>query len=496
MIESPVLREPGTQGVFEPNTSSVGLPFQITEDLAGLLSPTVDNWRQAHQVMHELVHFYQFYATSWGLLHQVLGRTQFLLLSGFLREYADADSTVKLPLLEAGESMAALPDNDQEDPRALLRFVFLLERLRRHVFGYEPAPADVLPDDEVQWLVEVLYEGFGLPKLTVSRRPAETAVVDHGYRIDDLLESHAHALSSLWMFQAVERHGLADEIRQAVLRVGNRFAAGPYGTLLGFARRLPVAEHMQLSMFCTICDVALNLVDPRWVLGLGANPATFHVVSEEVFDPVANSLRLLSGTIDGAYPTLGTPGTIDSLVGSYLDDLASIAGTPAHLSQGAPGLDEILTSPLVGMLRSRRDQELLNTVALDTVGSYGAAGRARREHQPLLLGGVMIEDLAVLLAAIGLPNILSTVGPAPTGVHPAFRVLTGLSVLDGRQHHDGPSPGWQAAKEDVEVVSTMRDLLVMTRDEIARAGEVFGTGSLPPPAILASWWGLHIDDFE
>ena len=64
MLESPVLREPGAQGVFEPNTTSIGLPFQPDTDLDTLLRPTADNWRETYKLFHELVHFYQFSTTS------------------------------------------------------------------------------------------------------------------------------------------------------------------------------------------------------------------------------------------------------------------------------------------------------------------------------------------------------------------------------------------------------------------------------------------------
>jgi hypothetical protein len=72
------------------------------------------------------------------------------------------------------------------------------------------------------------------------------------------------------------------------------------------------------------------------------------------------------------------------------------------------------TGATVASLRSEVDRELLDTVSLDIVGSFAAVNRVRREHQPLVLGGIMIEDLVMLLSTVGLPNFLSRVGAGST----------------------------------------------------------------------------------
>lgn len=501
MIESPVLREPGLDGAFEPNTSSVSLSFGIDIDIETLLRPTTGTWQLTYRVLHELAHFYQFYTTSWGLLHQLLGRTEFILVSGFLREYADSSSTLALPLLEVGQSTGPLPNAFQsDDARGLLRCVYLLEQLRRHVFGYEVAAPGLL-DEEWRELVGILYEGFGIPKVIVwgPDDPPQT----HGFRIDDLLESHAHALSSLWMFQAVERYGLDDEIRDGVLRIGNRYANGPYGTLLRFAGEFPIAEKMQLSMLCAICDLALNLLDPRAPLGLLANPAAEVHVFQHGFDPVSNALDLIAGVIDGRYPTLGEPGSPDTLIDPFLDGLASVSANgqllavsvaAANLAEDDLGLGRIATSPLVETMQAQVDRELLYAVSLDIVGSFAAADRLRRQHQPLLLGGVMIEDLAVLLSNVGAPSFLISQGEDSR--KPAFRTLIGLTTLGARTTPYDKRADWDIVKTDIEVVATLRNLLVAGRDEFSVAEPTFGQGSLNPREVLAAWWGLHIDDFE
>ena len=502
MLESPVLREPGAQGVFEPNTTSIGLSFQPNTDLDTLFRPTADNWRETHTLFHELVHFYQFSTTSWGLLHQLLGRAEFVLMSGFLREYADGEDMVTLPLLRAGRSIPLQSAFDRGDPRALLRCAYLLDRMRRHIFGYEPAPRSPFAGDdrdEYWQLLDILHGAFGVPKIGVFRskdfRSSEQVMPPSGYRIDDLLESHAHALSSLWMFQAVERYGLDEEIGESVLRAANREATGPYGSLLRFAGDLPVDEKTRLNMFCVLCDLALNAVDAGPILGQMANPAGLVHISDELLDPVTNCLQLLAGTIDGQLPTLCPGGTKESVVGEYLDGVSSVTTRYAHLLRDSVGIDDVRSGPLVASLQSQGD--LLNTVTLDAVGSFTEGQQLRREHHPLLLGGVMIEDIEILLSRLAMPNVLAHLGSDPAQSIPLFRPLVGLVSLGFLEPDDIIDYSARANADDIGVVSTIRNLLLMTRAEMDAAdGVTFGINSQKPSALLQAWWGLHLDDFE
>jgi hypothetical protein len=484
--------------VFEPNTRSIGIPFLLDDDWDGLLRPTADNWQQTYLLYHEMVHFYQFHATSWGLLHQLLGRAEFHLLSGFLRAYADEEEDVGLPLLTYGASRP-LTAFDQSDPRVLLRFTYLLDTLRRHIFGYEQAPTSPFvgeKEDEYLRLLEILYEVFGTPKIMVVKgedfRRSDTRLPPVSLRIDDFLESHAHALSSLWMFQAVERFGLDPQIGKAVLRRANRAASGPYGSILDFAQELPIDDVYQLAMFSTICDLSLNALDPVWLLGQAASRgAVVHVMDHDL-DPTRNCLQLISATIEGDLPVLHPGGAVRSMVDEYLDAVSSLTPTFDHLRNDVITTSAVMASPLV---ESLRPGEVLNYVTLDVLGTFLQAQQARRDHQPLLLGGVMIEDLLTLIDRVGVANFLSHVGDRASEAVPAFRGLTGLALLGNLGPEDVRSQSGRLNLDDIQIVSTLRDLLLMSSEELSAETVTFGTGSQLPSTVLARWWGLHPNDF-
>lgn len=505
MLESPVLRAPGAQGVFEPNTRSIGIPFAFDVDNSqtladwwdDLLRPTAGTWRQTYLLYHELVHFYQFHATSWGLLHQVLGRAEFRLLSGFLRAYADCDDDVSLPLLGYGASRS-LSAIDGDDPRILLRYAYLLDLLRRHIFGYEPAarsPFGASGDDEYLQLVDVLHHLFGMPKIMVvqseSFRSTGERARPPALRIDDLLESHAHALSSLWMFQAVERFELDPEIGRAVLRSARRAATGSYGSILSYAYDLPIDERYELAMLSTICDLSLNAIDPRWILHGTANPEALLHIMDDRLDPIANCLTLVRATIDGDLPVLQPGAGLQSMVDEYLDRLSSFTFGFDHLADHSLSISDIRDSPLV---RALQPNEVLNDVTLDILGTYTGALEVRRTHHPLVLGGLMIEDLGHLVSALGVPNILSHVDGSAQPI-PSFRYLTGLALLGGRDDDLGQASA-RANRDDIQIVSTIRNLLLMNRDEFEAEPSAFGVGSHPPSTVLGIWWGLDVEDFS
>ena len=162
-----------------------------------------------------------------------------------------------------------------------------------------------------------------------------------------------------------------------------------------------------------------------------------------------------------------------------------------HLRDHSLSTSRVLNSPL---LDSLQPNEALNNVTVDIVGTYMDALEARREHHPLLLGGVMIEDVGQLVARLGVPNMLSHVDDDPARGIPTFRYLTGLASLgdEGRS----PEASAKASLDDIQIVSTIRNLLLMSRDELAAETTTFGAGSHPPTTVLGIWWGLHVDDFS
>ncbi len=216
MIESPLLRAPGTAGIYDPRTNTASLSFDLENLFPKVFHPTPESWRKNLAAIHEWVHFYQFATTTYGFLYQALTFAQAYMVNGFLTLYQPRKKSCRLPLIETGEVLSI-----EETPKwsVHLRAVYLLEDLRKAVYGYAPFPESFGPKlGEWRVIGESLNEICGTPKIYITQVPEGVpASGAWRYRIDDLLEAHAHALSSLWLMQTVEQYGLPRRITEELL---------------------------------------------------------------------------------------------------------------------------------------------------------------------------------------------------------------------------------------------------------------------------------------
>lgn len=313
MLESPVLRTPGATGVFDPNTNTVGLPYDLEKETPMLGAPSEKTWSRMLQTCHEWAHYYQFATTSYGHLYQTLSHAQTMTLVLALQTYREQGYHLPLPLFTTAEQVDLRSALDHDDmTRGFLRLAYILERYRRFIFGYSEAPEPFgrfVQDDEWAFAREYLWNIYGIPRLSITNYQGNAAFKarDEGYRITHLLESHAHALSSLWMVQKIQRYDLPRAISRQIMDHANDRAVGPYGALLRFAPDLPVPDTQQLFTFCALCDMALNppgldrFKEEQWV-----------TIPDVVWDPTTRAIEYLVGTIKGnvSVPNVDPPPTI------------------------------------------------------------------------------------------------------------------------------------------------------------------------------------------
>jgi hypothetical protein len=439
--------------------------------------------------------------TTYGFMYQMWTRGQYFLMSTFLSEYAGEAWRYSLPLLSEGEQISveeALADELRSE--LYLRLVYMLEQYRRNVFGYEPPPEGVSEAYSLssEWVVarEILHEVFGFPMVSIVRAPDDLAVSGADrYQIDDVLESHAHALSSLWMMQAVERFGLPNRITEELLNEVNEQAVGPYGAFLSYAPDLPVEPKLQLFMFCAFCDLALN---PPGYHFTNPNPDAVQAIADRVWSPSERIWSYLERTISGNFPVPHPEtGSYPEWEFSYLAQVKESLGIEGeNILPFKVDISHQL-NPIIekakGLLDAEDTHEALTTVWLDTIGTSKLANEIR-QHVPLLLGGGVIEDLQLLISSIGGPNVFCKIEKTERIYH---RVCAGLSQLGMVPKEELLRVSDLSTRMDISVVEAIRKLLLMNHSEAAAAADEkpFGKASLSLTKVL-SMYSLTLDDFD
>lgn len=498
MLKSPVLRSPGVAGVFDPNSTSVGLPFDLADIGPDFLRPSTNRWRKTLQVFHELAHLYQFYTTSYGFIYNMWTRAQIFIMCAFISNYSKVSKRYSLPLLREGSHMSIKMELDESE--LFLRLIWMFEQYRRSVFGYEVYPEKVseLFSLSTEWDLgqEVLHSLFGFPKITIYHVPDDLAVshADH-YRIDDLLESHAHALSSIWMMQAVERYGLPHRITEELLDCANDRAVGPYGAFLRYAPGLPTEPKSNLSTFCVLCDIALN---PPAINITNTNPNVKITIPDCVWSPVERIWSYLVRAVDGKFPVLPPKlSNYPECEFSYLTEVKKSLGLEGeNVLPYKVDINHQL-EPIIeaakGLLDAEDTHKALTTVWLDIIGTFQLANEIRKTV-PLVLGGAVIEELELLFGSIGSPNVSCKIRGTEKIYH---RVCAGLSKLGVVPKKDLLVISDAATCIDISIVEAMRKLLLMNRSEATATAKKkpFGQASLSLAEVL-SIYDLALDDFD
>jgi len=484
LIESPLLQAPGTTGSYDPRTNTAGLAFDLGDLLPNIFKPTRADWRKNLVALHEWAHFYQFATTTYGFLYQTFTFAQAYMVNGLLSLYDPRKGRCRLPLLASGATAGLV---SQPPWHLHLRISYLLEQLRNAVYGYAPFP-EVLGDPSGEWMAvfEVLSEICGTPKIVITRTPGEAPLSGaHRYRIDDLLESHAHALSSIWLMQIVERDELPRCITDELLQHANEVAVGPYRAFLQHA--LPVPDRDRMYAFCALCDIALN-------------PPGFHIenqrpmvlIPDQVWSPVERMWRYMALTQEGRLPVPNRdkPGFEWEFLKKLKDSLTNERDYVLPFSANPERKLEDLREKTLGLLRIEDVPEALSLTWLDRIQAFSLANAAR-EQIPLILAGNHIQDLEVLIRSVGGPVAISRLQDR-TRLFP--RICTGLIHLGILTLGDSLI-GEHVVRAGIAQLEAVSRLLYMTRGEIEKVASdsVFMEESL---TAFLERYHLTLADFD
>lgn len=426
MIRDMTLSAPGETGVFDPFTNSVGLDFDLEDLYPDVTRPSPATWPKNWTLFHEWAHFYQFATTNYGFFYQALASSQLLLANGFLRMYTPRRRRYRLPLL-AAQPVRSLADvmksKDALNGGLHIRQLQWVDDYRTAIFGNQVKPGlQKAFSDDSQLMLALLNEMFGVPK-TLVYWPPEGEMGQSRFRVGDFLESHAFALATLWIAQAVERFDLPKSIVPEAARYANTAAIGPYNAFLRYSEWLAAEPQWQLHLFCLLCDMSLNPpgpgLAPPGATDKSGQPTTF-VMPDTTWSPVSRLWQLV---------TLANQGTMP----------ASRAGTTDYLDQFPPALKQSLDlqgdyfppfqrqqydpRPMLHHLVRFNDvPQALELAIQERLLTFEIAQRARR-ITPYWLGGNVIEELTTLTQYLGGP---AGICHLPGRKKAFFHICTGL----------------------------------------------------------------------
>jgi len=505
MIKSPLLRAPDQAGIFDHVDLSAGISFLMEKLHPDVFKPDLTNWKWNYQLFHEWAHFYQFTTTSYGFLYNVFTYCQFLMVNGFLRTYggevpgyprgADAKKKFRcrLPLLEEGENSSL----ETEDLwRGNLRVVYNLEQYRNSIFGYSDFPVpitDFLKSEEFA-TISGLGTTLGMPTIFVGHTPEKFYSSTHRYKIDDLLESHAHALASLWLYDAVDKYKLPKKISADIREYSASMAIGPYGNLLKYGEILPTDNRMKLYVFCALCDIALN-------------PFCFYsdkqkaiTVTGHSWSPVERFWHLINLAGEKRirmpdfkkypYPDFQHK-FIEHLISDCMKEIRVLYTIPPDLT-----IDHIL-APLIEkadhFMKTGDVPESLCLRWLDIIGSYKVAFE-NRKVVPLLLAGGNIDELKLLMRSVGGPSLFHKSNGSSRVYH---RVCNGLVHLGYLNQKNMIPESDKIFVESFSIIEAFKALMYMNLKEVKKiAGKRRYTNSISLSEVLANWYTVTVDDFR
>lgn len=490
------LQEPGDSGTYDAETSLAGLDFG-PEFLNPFFEPTARNWRQLLAAYHEWAHHYQYHATTYGYLYRMVSNAQLLLANGVLRvaRQERGRRRVSLPLTARNEPLTAA-----DNPIDLnLRLITMLQTQRDGILGYGQ---HVSMDDMQEWIFACKAMGqlFGGPLAFVIEPTFMPEPPKIRYRVTDLLETHAHVLSSMWLMLAVDRMDGDRHISREAVRLANEQLVGPYAAFTQFVPGIAGTPAEQLKLFCALAEIALNPV------GIHRHPKqSWETVMTPLYTswfPVVRMESMMSWAMDGdlAWPGGEWPG-IGAAIIAAVSEASQQHGNPpgAFLPEAdgmaaGPALQRVVDRvALYAGVDDDVPPELL-AFQLDALAKLCAAEELKQQV-PLLLSGVVIEELRLLVSRLAGPT-------ARCNYDGGSRTLIGACT--GLMRLDLLSPGTVVAGSDAivndgaPIAHALHLLLLHSRAELeARADQpLLALKKWTLRTVLAEHYGMALSDFD
>lgn len=488
------LQEPGTTGTYDAQISLAGLGFS-PRYLESFFEPVQENWRQLLAAYHEWVHHYQFHATTYGYLYRLISNSQLLLVNGTLR-VAQADRRrLRLPLATRTVPLSASGGNPVD---VNLSLISMLQAQRDGILGYGP---HVAMSDLGEWRLAcaVLDQMFGGPQTVVIDPSFLPSPPQIRYPVADLLETHAHALSSIWLMLAVDRAGGDRRITQATVAQANEHITGPYAAFAPFVPALRGSPQDRMRLFCALAETALN-------------PPGIHRRPEQSWESMINPLytswfpvvrleTLMSLALDGhiTWPTTGWPDMgrdFLRLVERALHQQGNTPGAflPAPQSVALPALQRAVDRvSRYAAVDNDVPQELL-AFQLDGLAKLCIAEELKQQA-PLLLSGMVIEELKLLVNHLAGPTARCHYDGGSSTVIGACTGLMRLGLL---------SPGTVTAASDAivnlgaPIAHALHLLLVRSRAELEGIADkpLLGLKEWTLRTVLAEHYAMALAGFD
>jgi len=488
MNRSLLYRAPGSDSVYDPFSNHVHISIDLDARSPEYLRITEDNWQDSLELVHEYAHFYQFSTTSFGFLNRMLAFAQVFLVLAFLDGYRSDKKRCKLPLTKSGSSASL---SSQVPWQMILRMIYVLEQFRETIYGYRPFAASVSEafSNETAIVMRALRNLYGFPQYILVDPPEGVFKLDREvYRIDELLESHAHALAGLWLLQEARQRDFSTAIVHVIKEHLQKLTVGPYASFFRHIRKDGDVERRLLT-HCMLCDLALN---PPIFHYPGLSPETAILLLETYWCPAYRLLSLQSVATEGL-PELRNPGPEQGFC--FIDDLVSIPKgcdrewflpRASDLPQVQPVLDQALR-----LYNAEGMRPGLSLTWLDHIGSYFIAQKFR-SVDPFPLAALNHGNLDALTRSVGGPNVIGYFGGKYTHL---MRLCTGLVHLALTQREIMDQLSLMVFTEGLTDLDGVKRLLYMNRNEIQRT---LGDGGFRKDSLdkLLSVYNLTLDAFD
>ena len=471
---------------FEPSQSFFNCATRVVRadcidvgEAEGKIRPEAGSWIDAYTLYHEYAHFLQYYTTTYGYLFHA-SFEQYLMCTDLLagEGYAGYDDLLRrAPLLG---SEIPHPTYEWLIPAAR-HFKRTADALGSRGSFAEYLTADGRPDTEraIRDAVEVMKAPFPYVYF-VYREPDDEHFAGHeqadvstmkSFSNRKVLESHAHALAYLWMYEMLIDSQKKPEA-EALEKFFEANAVGPYRPFKLLFKSL--ASREAAVVYCILCDIALNPA----ILTTSRN-----LCASKYFEPTARLARYAGIAFQCIIPPRGGEEFIEWQ-----------HGTVQRLREAlsAEGIDDIslslpqLTSVDSDAFANSKAFDSLMGIVDDSVARIGSSGSYLRPLQrwsgeyyrtarialrlrlrrPLLLGGSTKDDVVDATNSVGWPAVVSS-----KNEHRA--IIPRAALTDRRDSHWFFSypPQSRAPRAILHVADwiTMLDRVgEMNRDEILR----------------------------
>ena len=319
------------------------------------------------------------------------------------------------------------------------------------------------------------------------------------YRVTDLLEPHAHVLSSMWLMLAVDRMDGDRHISREAVRLANRSRRVLYAAFTQFVPGIAGTPEEQLKLFCALAEIALNPV------GIHRHPkqswdgddAVVHELvprrPDGIDDELGDGRR--SGLAGGEWPGIG------AAIIAAVSEASQQHGNPP----GAflPEVDGMAAGPALQRVVDRValyagvDDDVppeLLAFQLDALAKLCAAEELKQQV-PLLLSGVVIEELRLLVSRLAGPTARCNYDG---GSRTLIGACTGLMRLDLLSPVMVVAGSDAIVNDGAPIAHALHLLLLHSRAELeARADQpLLALKKWTLRTVLAEHYGMALSDFD